>query len=416
MDDWYIRNHRSMTTLGIPVPESRKTACWISSARYRQPLDAASSRKWQLMAGLNDYEIRVIGFAASPRPRCFQQHVHFYLLPLLPTSLLRYLTVFGFGQLLLILLALRYNCEIIVAQSPFEGAIGAVAKIFVSLLGRRPKLIIENHNNFEEDVFLQRSIPLKSLYRAMMLALARFAFGRADAVRVISSSTAKRARHYAPNSPQARFMTFSDTDVFRRTERRIPVNQAEDIVYAGLLIPRKGLHHLLSAFARLEQPRARLHLVGGAENADYAKQLRRQAAELDIGDRVSFVGAVSQAELARYFGAARAMALPSLSEGLGRVVVEAMLLGTPVIGSRVGGIPDLIIDGENGYLVEAGNEAELTAALRQIYEADVAAMGERARAFAEDFFSPEKYVEGYRKLFELALGETNEPKIERDSA
>lgn len=398
------------------MPESRKTACWISSARYSQPLDAASSRKWQLMTGLNDFEIRVIGFATSPRPRCFQQHVHFYLLPLLPSSPLRYLAMFSFGWLLLILLVLRYNCDIIVAQSPFEGAIGAASKIFVRMLGRRPKLIIENHNNFEEDVFLQRSIPLKGLYRALMLRMARLAFRRADAVRVISSSTAERARHYAPDLPQARFMTFSDTDVFRGTERRLPIDEAEDIVYAGVLIPRKGVHHLLNAFAQLDHPRAQLHLVGGAENADYAKQLWQQAADLGIAERVCFAGAVSQAQLARYFGAARVMVLPSLSEGLGRVVVEAMLLGTPVIGSRVGGIPDLIIDGENGYLVEAGNEAELTAALRRVYEADVAAMGDKARGFAEDFFSPEKYLEGYRKLFELALGESKDAEIGRESA
>lgn len=398
------------------MPNSRKTACWISSARYSQPLDAASSRKWQLMTGLNDYEIRVIGFATSPRPRNFQQYVHFYLLPLLPSSLLRYLTIFSLGWLLLVWLVLRFDCAIIVAQSPFEGAIGAAAKQFVRMLGRRPKLIIENHNNFEEDVFLQRSIPLQGFYRALMLALARFAFGRADAVRVISSSTAERARQYSPDLPQVRFMTFSDTDVFRGTQRRIPVEQAEDIVYAGLLIPRKGVHHLLGAFAQLNHPRAQLHLVGGAENADYAKQLRQQAAKLDIADRVCFAGAVSQADLARYFGAARAMVLPSLSEGLGRVVVETMLLGTPTIGSRVGGIPDLIIDGENGYLVEAGNEAELTAALRRLYDDDVAAMGERARAFAEDFFSPEKYVEGYRKLFEMALGESKDAEIGMGSA
>ena len=398
------------------MPESRKTACWISSARYRKPLDAASSRKWQLMTGLSDYEIRVIGFATSLHPRCFRQHVHFYLLPLPPTSLLRYLMIFSLGWLLLSWLVLRYDCAIIVAQSPFEGAIGAAAKIIVRLLGRRPKLIIENHNNFEEDVFLQRSIPLKGLYRAVMLAAARFAFGQADALRVISSSTAERARYYAPDLPQARFMTFSDTDVFRGTERRLPVNQAADIVYAGLLIPRKGVHHLLNAFAQLEHPRARLYLVGGAENATYAEQLRRQAAELGIGDRVKFAGEVSPGELARCFAGARAMVLPSLSEGLGRVVVEAMLLGTPVIGSRVGGIPDMITDGENGYLVEAGNEAELTAALRRLYDDDIAAMGERARAFAEEFYSPEKYVEGYRKLFELALGEANDPDKEEEAA
>lgn len=387
------------------MPESYITVCWISSARYSQPLDAAASRKWQVLAGLSKYDIRVIGFATSLRPRRFREHARFYLLPQPPISLLRYLVIFSLAPILLAVLVFRHRGAIIVAQSPFEGAIGALVKSFARLLGLRPKLIIENHNNFEEDIFLQRSIPLKRLYRAMMLAAARFAFGRADAVRVISSSTAERARHFAPALPQARFMTFSDTDVFLKMERRIAVEAAEDIVYAGVLIPRKGLRLLLNAFAALDHPRARLHLVGGAENAAYAESLKRQAADLGIESRVHFAGAVSQRELATYFAAARVMVLPSLSEGLGRVVVEAMLLGTPVIGSRVGGIPDMIIDGENGYLVEAGNEAALTAALRRVYDEaeDVAAMGAKARAFAEDFFSPRKYVEGYRRLFELAL-------------
>jgi len=397
------------------VPENRKTVCWISSARYSKPLDAVASRKWQLMAGLAQYDFRIIGFATSPRPRCFREHAHFYLLPQPPTSLLRYLVIFSLAPLLLFYLVLRHRGAIIVAQSPFEGAIGALVKSFLRLLGPRPKLIIENHNNFEEDVFLQRSIPLKGLYRALMLALARFAFRRADALRVISSSTAERARHYAPELPQVRFMTFSDTDVFQQRPRRIPVEAAEDIVYAGVLIPRKGLRHLLKAFAALDHPRAQLHLVGGAENAAYAESLRQQAADLGIDSRVHFAGAVSQRELATHFAAARVMVLPSLSEGLGRVVVEAMLLGMPVIGSRVGGIPDMIIDGENGYLVEAGNEAELTAALRRVYEGDVAAMGEKARAFAEDFFSPRTYVEGYRQLFEVALGGATDVGMDKEA-
>ena len=393
------------------MPDSQKTVCWISSARYGEPLDAVAARKWQLMARLSRYDYRIIGFSASLRPRAFQKHAHFYLLPQPPTALLRYLTIFSLAPPLLAVLILRHRGAIIVAQSPFEGAIGAAAKSILRMLGRRPKLIIENHNNFEEDLFLQRSIPLPGLYRALMLGAARFAFRRADALRVISSSTAERARHFAPELPQARFMTFSDTDVFQQMERRIPVEAAEDIVYAGVLIPRKGLHHLLSAFAALGHPRARLHLVGGAENAAYAESLRRLTVELGIEGRVRFAGAVSQHELAMQFGAARVMVLPSLSEGLGRVVVEAMLLGTPVIGSRVGGIPDLIADGVNGYLVEPGNEAELTAALRRVYADDVAAMGEKARGFAEGYFSPLKYVEGYRKLFALALGEASETEM-----
>ncbi|MYD11572.1 MAG: glycosyltransferase [Chloroflexi bacterium] len=354
------------------------------------------------MAELDGYMIYIVGFSTSLRPRRFTQHARFYLLPQPPTAPLRYLCVFLLAPLVVTILTLRHRAEILVAQSPFEGAIGAAVKRFAAVFGRRPRLIIENHNNFEEDLFLQRRVPLPALYRRLMLVAARFAFRHADALRVISSSTAARARHFAPHLPQARFMTFSDTDVFQQTERHVPVEDASDIVYAGVLIPRKGVHHLLRSFAALEQPGARLHLVGGAENADYAASLRELARALDINDRVHFHGAVSQAELAAFFAAARVMVLPSLSEGLGRVVVEAMLLGTPVIGSRVGGIPDMIEHGVTGWLVESGDEAALSAALAEAFQADVKAMGAKARAFAREFFSPRKYVAGYQDLFELA--------------
>ena len=384
------------------MAESKKSVCWISSARYAQPLDAMSARKWQMMAELEDYDIHIVGFSNSLRPRRFTEHARFTLLPQPPTAPLRYLSMFLLAPPLVACLALRHRSEILVAQSPFEGAIGAAVKRFVRLFGRRPRLIIENHNNFEEDLFLQRRIPLQAFYRRLMLTAARFAFRHADALRVISSSTAERARHYAPSLPQVRFMTFSDTDIFQQTERRIAVEAASDIVYAGVLIPRKGVHHLLRAFAALEQTGARLHLVGHAENADYAASLRQLARSLGISERVRFHGAVTQQELAQYFAAARVMVLPSLSEGLGRVVVEAMLLGTPVIGSRVGGIPDMIEPGATGWLVEPGDESELATALQDAFEADVKTMGAKARAFASEFFSPRAYVAGYQELFELA--------------
>lgn len=383
-------------------PIKKKTVCWISSARYSDPLEATTSRKWEMMAELDAYDIRITGFSTSLRPRRFTEHVHFYLIPQPPTSILRYLTIFTLSPFLLMYLVLRYDGKILVAQSPFEGAIGAWVKGVARLFGKRLFLIIENHNNFEEDVFMQRDIPLQGVYKSIMLGLARFAFRHGDAVRVISSSTIERAKHYAPDLPQVRFMTWSNTDIFEQTERIIPIADAQDIVYAGVLIPRKGVHHLLTAFAQLNHPIAQLHLVGHPENAVYAEQLRQQADDLNISDRVHFVGNVSQQGLADYFAKARVMALPSLSEGLGRVVVEAMLLGTPVIGSRVGGIPDMVTDGENGYLVEPDDVESLTVALQKIYSADVETMGTNAQDFARQFFSPQVYVDGYHTLFKMA--------------
>lgn len=380
----------------------KTTICWISSARYSHPLDETTAKKWRMLSELEAYDFHITGFSTSLRPRHFTEHVPFYLMPQPPTSILRYLTIFIISPLLVLYLVWRYDGKILVAQSPFEGAIGAFVKQVSRLFGKHLWLIIENHNNFEEDVFLQRTIPLMGVYRRIMLALARYAFRHGDAVRVISSSTIARAKHYAPDLPQVRFMTWSDTDIFQNTARTISIEDALDIVYAGVLIPRKGVHHLLTAFAQLNQPDARLYLVGHPENALYTEQLQAQAKELGITARVDFVGNVSQQGLADYFAKSRVMVLPSLSEGLGRVVVEAMLLGLPVIGSRVGGIPDMIVDGVNGLLVEPDDVESLTQALQKIYALDVQPMGASAQQFAEEFFSPQTYVEGYRQLFEMA--------------
>jgi glycosyltransferase involved in cell wall biosynthesis len=88
--------------------------------------------------------------------------------------------------------------------------------------------------------------------------------------------------------------------------------------------------------------------------------------------------------------------------GLGRVVVEAMATAIPVIGSNVGGIPDMIQDGVTGFLVPPGDDRALADKIRWILEHpdEAEAMGYKARAFAKRFFSTEEYVAGYRRIFE----------------
>ena len=100
---------------------------------------------------------------------------------------------------------------------------------------------------------------------------------------------------------------------------------------------------------------------------------------------------------------ATVLVLPSLSEGLGRVVFEAMATGTPVIGSCVGGIRDMIVDGETVFLTPPGDVADLVDRLRWILRHAQKAheMGERAREFAKTFFSQEKYAYNYGRLIEL---------------
>jgi glycosyltransferase involved in cell wall biosynthesis len=376
--------------------------CWIGSHRYTQPLDSTDEKKWRLLRGLG-IEIDVIAFSHDMRPRRFTQHAHFYLLPELPAALLRYIEMFLCAPLLLLWLVLRDDVQVIISQSPFDGAIGALVKQISRLFGKQIKLVVESHGDFEEALFKQRRITFRGLYRCLMKASARYAFRHVDALRAVSSATRAQLEGWSPDKPLEQFMAWTDFSIFQESRRKRTPCESWDIVYAGVLTPLKAVHVLIEAFSRLhrEFPQAHLFVIGKAQDMAYKAGLEQQVESLGSSAKVHFLGRLSQTELAQRLASARALALPSTSEGLPRVLIEAMLCGTPVIATRVGGIPDIVEEGVNGYLVPANDVDALAERLRAVLnDPEIDAMGERARAFATRFFSENAYLEGYRRLID----------------
>jgi len=382
------------------------SVCWLGSARYTQPLDETQAKKWAALTQLH-VRMYVIGFATDLRFHSFAQSARFYLLPELPAAPLRYVELFLLAPVLLLWLVLRHNVEVVISQSPIDGAIGAFIKLVAQLLGRRVSLVVESHGDFSVSIFQQRKMSGAGIYGALLKMCARFALRHADRLRAVSGMTRRQLESYAPGTPMHQFMAWTDSHVFRETPRTVPLKETQAVIYAGVLIPRKGVHVLIEAFARLapQFPTSILYLVGDTlANETYAQQLRAQVEQLVLHSQVVFVGAVSQQELAGYMARARVLVLPSFSEGLGRVLVEAMLCGTPAIGSAVDGIPDVVQHGVNGYLTPPGDVDALAARLMDVLtDPDIEAMGSHARTFADTFFAPTAYVEGYRHLLDEAL-------------
>jgi glycosyltransferase involved in cell wall biosynthesis len=129
------------------------------------------------------------------------------------------------------------------------------------------------------------------------------------------------------------------------------------------LDPVKGISILLDAMSHLlpEYPEALL-LIGGAGEEQEA--LERQAIALGIADRVVFVGPVQDPH--DFYRRVDLFVLPSVDEGFGLVLVEAMAMGLPVIGTRVGGVPEILAHGVNGWLVEPGDSVVLAAGIRTL--------------------------------------------------
>lgn len=173
-------------------------------------------------------------------------------------------------------------------------------------------------------------------------------------------------------------------------------HEGDYIVYAGRLALEKGLTTLVRAAALSRQ---RLVLAGSGPEEP---ALRKLAEEL--GADVAFTGHLDKPALQRLIGEARALVLPSeWYENAPISVLEAYALGRPVIGTRIGGIPELVADGETGMLVEPANAAmlaEALAALRSLPSSARAAMGATGRDWVAREFTPDNYRDRTLALYE----------------
>ena len=185
----------------------------------------------------------------------------------------------------------------------------------------------------------------------------------------------------------------------------VPATEREPLLlFTGFLIPRKGVRYLLDALALLP-PRLdhwRLALVGdGPEEAN----LRGQAAALGLTDRIEFVGVQPQPEVAAWMRRAQLFVLPSLEEGQGVVLLEALASGTPVVASDVDGIREVVTP-EVGRRVPPADPPALAAALTELLSdpAQRAAMSAAARQRAETHYDwdiiARRFIDRYAALVE----------------
>lgn len=199
---------------------------------------------------------------------------------------------------------------------------------------------------------------------------------RADRVFAVSQHLAERALTLGADPVRVRVVangvepsTFVFTDQAQaRKELGLPLGTPILLCVANL-IPEKGQHILIEALAKLDGRTSRppcLMFIGSDQQGrqGYSRQLKRRGAELEISDRVHFLGSKPQPELRRWYGAADLLVLPTFREGCPNVVREALACGTPVVASRVGGVGELVTGPELGMLVEAGNADQLADALR----------------------------------------------------
>jgi glycosyltransferase involved in cell wall biosynthesis len=168
--------------------------------------------------------------------------------------------------------------------------------------------------------------------------------------------------------------------------------------YIGRLSKEKGVLNFVKAIPEISKERSRIKflIVGDGQLRD---TIVRYLDEEDLNDKVKLTGWIPHDELSEYLNELKLVVLPSYTEGLPNIMLEAMACGPPVLATPVGAIPDVIKDGETGFIME-NNSPECIAknVIRALEHPDLEEIVENARALIKREFTYEAAVERYRKV------------------
>jgi glycogen(starch) synthase len=230
------------------------------------------------------------------------------------------------------------------------------------------------------------------------------ALSSAECIVACAEAVLGQARALVPEIAPRASVIRNAVDVPATTPAPLPFAPPRVLCLARL-VPAKGQDIALTAFAGLRRRFPALRLVLAGDGAT-RPALERQARVLGIADAVDFLGWVDPAEVPALLNAATVVVLPSRREGLPLAAVEAALMARPVVATRVGGLPEVVIDGETGLLVDPEDASGLAAAVARLLERprDAARLGRTARARTRDVLGWKRCVDAYEAIYRAVGG------------
>jgi glycosyltransferase involved in cell wall biosynthesis len=353
---------------------------FVSRTRYQLPLDPSLARKWNAIGAEVDARVLATGLEGPDGDGRFRlvraRTPAFYVsLPLHVAREVR-----------------SFRPDVVLAQSPYE----AWAVLLGCRLARvRAPVLLDVHGDWRTATRLYGS-PFRRLLEPLSRRAADAAVRRADAVRTVSPFTSSLVRALGVE-PAATFTAYYDASAFR-DRPVVPLPQAPRALFVGVLERYKNVEGLVEAWrlAAARMPGATLHVVGRGHERALVERLVG-----DLPGRTIWDERLTPDGVAAALDASTVLVLPSFSEGLPRVVMEAFARGRGVVGARSGGIPDIVVDGVNGVLVPPGDVSALADALVRVLSdralAQTLAAG--AHAAADRWFqSAEQFAARLRAL------------------
>jgi len=359
----------------------------VARERYRLPLSEPLQRKFDALD--REFELRVLASAAEPGE---EGDVRFRLSPPLRTRLLDGAGFFAALPARVARELRSFRPDAVLVQGAHEAAAVLLGR---GLARHEAPVILDLHGDWRGATRLYGS-PLRRLLDPAADLVSNLAVSRVDAIRTVSTFTTELVRARG-REPAGVFPAFIDVAAF--VERPpAPLPERAQALFVGALESTKNIDGLASAW-RLTAPRvpeATLRLVGRGRQNPVVERLLA-----DLPGQTAWTPELPNAAVAEALDAATVLVVPSRAEGMGRVIVEAFCRGRGVIGSRAGGIPELVEGGVNGLLVDSSDTRGLADALTRVLLDPALAerLGVEARRSAERYIvSPVEFAARLRAL------------------
>ena len=373
-----------------------KNVLFIAPTTYQLPLTENLKKKFITLSEVCN--VSVLAFANS-KTFFNETYGNFYLNKKIKNRLINYFRIIQISIFTTHKIIKKENIDIVCFQDPVSSFFSI---LFLKVRRAEVKIIVETHGDFIETLSLEKNLVLPRLYKKLFYIMAKYSIGKSNIIRAVSSSTEQQVLDIDSSKSVVRFPAWIDFKDFQNIEPKPLSKDKFNILFIGSVTDRKKPHMIIEAIQRINDKSYHLSIVGPAPNEKYFKELKDLIDKSDLQNQVSLIGPVDRESVKDYYSSSNLMILPSISEGLARVIFESQVAMCPVLVTDAPGMSDIVIDGQTGYVFESNNLDSLSLKIEYInnnYD-EASLVAKNAKGFILSNYSEDNFKFSFKKLFD----------------
>ena len=373
-----------------------KNVLFIAPTTYQLPLTENLKKKFITLSEVCN--VSVLAFANS-KTFLNETYGNFYLNKKIKNRLINYFRIIQISIFTTHKIIKKENIDIVCFQDPVSSFFSI---LFLKVRRAEVKIVVETHGDFIETLSLEKNLVLPSLYKKLFYIMAKYSIGKSNIIRAVSSSTEQQVLDIDSSKSVVRFPAWIDFKDFQNIEPKPLSKDKFNILFIGSVTDRKKPHMIIEAIQRINDKSYNLSIVGPAPNEKYFKELKDLIDKSDLQNQVSLIGPVDRESVKDYYSTSNLMILPSISEGLARVIFESQVAMCPVLVTDAPGMSDIVIDGQTGYVFESNNLDSLCLKIEYIKDNydEASLVAKNAKGFILSNYSEDNFKFSFKKLFD----------------